>query len=326
VRRKLCQTEVVVSVKGESARLLCRSEVFSLLRWPELIEAAQRALVAIAREPGAVGGSLQLRLPAAALHLKAGALADPAVLAVKANLRPEAGSSAGLIVAFDPVQFTVRAVLDSADITAMRTAAIAAVAARRLGRPGPVSLAVIGAGPVARHAVSALAQVADVGEVRWWSRSPGRAREAAGGLDLPVTVCKAAGEAAAGADVVLTATPSREPLLTAADLSRTALVLAMGADTAGKRELGPGVLDDVHLVVDTADAFSVGESAYLPDGRAGRDAVALGDLLARERTLDGDRRIVFDSVGSAVVDAAVTDLVLALAAREDVGTGYVFGR
>ena len=65
------------------------------------------------------------------------------------------------------------------------------------------------------HAVSALAQVADVGEVRWWSRSPGRAREAAAGLDLPVTVCKAVGEAAAGADLVLTATPSREPLLTA---------------------------------------------------------------------------------------------------------------
>jgi ornithine cyclodeaminase/alanine dehydrogenase-like protein (mu-crystallin family) len=76
----------------------------------------------------------------------------------------------------------------------------------------------------------------------------------------------------------------------------------------------------------------VGESAYLPAGRTGqagrpgRDSVALGDLLAGEQTLDGDRRIVFDSVGSAVVDAAVTDLVLALAEREDVGTGYVFGR
>jgi ornithine cyclodeaminase/alanine dehydrogenase-like protein (mu-crystallin family) len=319
----------VVTVKGKSSRLLCRSEVYSLLRWPELIEAAERALVAIAREPGAAGGSLQLRVPGAALHLKAGALADPEVLAVKANLRPEAGSSAGLIIAFDPVRFTVRAVLDSSDITAMRTAAIAAVAARRLGRPGPTTLAVIGAGPVARHAVSALRQVTDVAEVRWWSRSPGRAREAVAGLDLPVTVAETPGEAAAGAGLVLTATPSREPLLTAADLSRTALVLAMGADTAGKRELGPGVLDDAYLVVDTADAFSVGESAYLSAGQAGRpgrDSVALGDLLAGEQTLGGDRRIVFDSVGSAVVDAAVTDLVLALAEREDVGTGYVFGR
>jgi ornithine cyclodeaminase/alanine dehydrogenase-like protein (mu-crystallin family) len=152
---------------------------------------------------------------------------------------------------------------------------------------------------------------------------PGAVREAAAGLDLPVTVAATPGEAAAGVGLVLTATPSREPLLTAAELSRTPLVLAMGADTAGKRELGPGVLDDAHLVIDTSDAFSVGESAYLP---AGRDSVTLGDLLAGERTLDSGRRIVFDSVGSAVVDVAVTDLVLALAEREDFGTGYVFGR
>jgi hypothetical protein len=60
----------------------------------------------------------------------------PPVLSVKANLRPEAGGAAGLVVAFDPVRYTVRAVLDSADITAMRTGAIAAVAAR-WSRSGP---------------------------------------------------------------------------------------------------------------------------------------------------------------------------------------------
>ena len=84
------------------------------------------------------------------------------------------------------------------------------------------------------------------------------------------------------------------------------------------------MLDDAHLVVDTADAFSVGKARTCRTGGPRRRRP--GDLLAWERTLDGDRRIVFDSVGSAVVDAAVTDLVLALAAREDVGTGYVFGR
>jgi ornithine cyclodeaminase/alanine dehydrogenase-like protein (mu-crystallin family) len=316
----------VLSVPGHSVRLLCRSEVFSLLRWPELIEAARRALVAIAREPATAGGSLQLRVPGASMHLKAGALPDPAVVAVKANMRPDAGSSAGLIVAFDPVHFTVRAVLDSADITAMRTAAIAAVAARCLTRPGRPSLALIGAGPVSRHALSALRQVLDLAEVRLWSRTPGRGQEAAAGLDVPVSVCETPAEAAAGASIVLTATPSRQPLLTAADLSGTALVLAMGADSAGKRELGPGVLDDALLVIDTADAFSVGECSYLPGGRAGHDSVPLGDLLAGKETLDGGRRIVFDSVGSAIVDAAVTDLVLTLAESEDVGTSYAFGR
>jgi ornithine cyclodeaminase/alanine dehydrogenase-like protein (mu-crystallin family) len=307
-------------------RLLCRSEVSSLLRWPELIETAQHALIAIARESAAAEGSLQLRMPGASMHLKAGVLLDPAVLAVKANMRPDDGSSAGLIIAFDPVQFTVRAVMDSADITAMRTAAIAAVAARRLARPGRQSLAVIGAGPVGRHALNALLQVLEVSEVRWWSRTAGRVEHAAAGLEMPVTACASPAEAAAGASIVLTATPSRQALLTAADLSTTALVLAMGADSSGKRELGTGVLDDAILVIDTADAFSVGECSYLPGGRADHESVELGDLLAGEQALARDRRVVFDSVGSAIVDAGVTDLVLALAEREDAGTQHVFGR
>jgi ornithine cyclodeaminase/alanine dehydrogenase-like protein (mu-crystallin family) len=108
---------------------------------------------------------------------------NPPVLSVKANLRPEAGGAAGLVVAFDPDRYTVRAVLDSADITAMRTGAIAAVAARQLAGPGPRRLALLGAGPVARQSLAALSQVVELEQVRVWSRSekflierPGRPR------------------------------------------------------------------------------------------------------------------------------------------------------
>ena len=145
-------------------RLLTRSQVRSLLRWPELIEATRQALIAVSAGQVAPTDASQLHVPGAALHLKSGALLQPPVLTVKANLRPEAGSSAGLIVALDPVKFAVRAVLDSADITAMRTGAIAAVAARQLARPGRHTLAVIGAGPVSRQALAALAHVLEIGE------------------------------------------------------------------------------------------------------------------------------------------------------------------
>jgi hypothetical protein len=106
-----------MSEAAQAARLLTRSEVFSLLSWPELIEATQQALVTMATDQTAAAGTLQLRVPGASMHLKAGALMDPAVVAVKANMRPDAGSSAGVIVAFDPLRFTVRAVMDSADLT-----------------------------------------------------------------------------------------------------------------------------------------------------------------------------------------------------------------
>lgn len=185
-----------------------------MLRWPELIEAAAQALVAVSTGQVAPSAVLQLHLPGAALHVKAGALLQPPVLAVKANVRPEAGSAAGVIVAFNPVTFTVRAILDSADITAMRTGAVAAVAARQLAGAGLHTVAVIGAGPVSRQSLAALSQVLDIGEIRVWSRDRTRAQELAASLAPPAGVYGTPDETAAGAGIVLTATPSRQPLLT----------------------------------------------------------------------------------------------------------------
>jgi len=300
-------------------RLLTRAQVRSLLRWPGLIEAAAQALIDTS-SGGSVAASSQLHVPGAALHLKSGALAQPPTLTVKANLRPEAGGSAGLIVAFDPVGYTVRAVLDSADITAARTGAIAAVAARQLARPGPHTLAVLGAGPVARQSLAAVSQVVELSEVRIWSRDRPRAVQFAATVPA-ATVASSPEHAVVSAGIVLTATPAQEPLLTGADLADHALVLAMGADTRGKRELGDGVLEGAELIADVpANAAEVGELAYLPSGPDLARCVALGDLLAGRRHLAGGKRVVFDSVGTAVADAAVVALVLATAEDEQVGT------
>lgn len=266
---RVMQSESAGRTSAQPSRLLSRSEVRSLLRWPELIEAAQQALITMATDQAATAGSLQLRVPGASMHLKSGVLMDPATLTVKANIRPDAGTSAGVIIAFDPVMCGVCAILDSADITAMRTAAIAAVAARHLApsrRPagaGGHCVAAIGAGPVGRHSLAALQQVLDIAEIRIWSRDLRHAEQAAADLDVPATACPSPAAAADGAGIVLTATPSRQALVQAADLSGEALVLAMGADSRGKRELGDGVLDDADLVTDVAsDAFAVGECSY----------------------------------------------------------------
>ena len=292
-----------------------------MLRWPELIEAVAQALIAASTRQVAPTAATQLHVPGAALHVKSGALLQPPVLAVKANVRPESGSAAGVIVAFDPVTFTVRAILDSADITAMRTAAVAAVAARQLAGPGLHTVAVIGAGPVSRQSLAALAHVLDIGEIRVWSRDRARAEQLAAVLALPSGVYGTPDEAAAGAGIVLTATPSRQPLLTGACLAGDAVVLAMGSDTRGKRELAADVLDGAELVADApAEAVKVGELAYLPDGADVSRCAELGQLLAGGRRLPGGKRIVFDSVGTAVTDAAAVGLVLATAEQENTGT------
>jgi ornithine cyclodeaminase/alanine dehydrogenase-like protein (mu-crystallin family) len=302
-------------------RLLTRSQIRAMLRWPELIEATAQALIAASTGQVAPTGASQLHVPGAALHLKSGALLQPPVLSVKANLRPQAGSSAGLIVAFDPVTFTIRAVLDSADITAMRTGATAAVAARQLASAGRHTVALVGAGPVSSQSLAALSEVLDIGEIRVWSRDRARAEQLAASATPPARVYGTPDEAAAGATIILTATPSRQPLLTGAELAAGALILAMGADTRGKRELAGDVLEDAELVADVpAEAVNVGELAYLPGGADRSRCAELGTLLAGQRRLPAGRRIVFDSVGTAVTDVAAVGLVLETAERENAGT------
>jgi len=306
----------------DALRVLNARQVRDLLPWPELIDVSRNALIALAT-PGGVppGSSTQVAVPGASLHLKAGALLEPPILSVKANLRPDQGSSSGAILAFDHRTQRLEAILASADLTAMRTGAIAAVAADCL-HPGrsPV-VALIGAGPVATMALRALQCVLTPASVRVWSRDS-RNADLLAARDRAVAVASVAG-AVRGADLVLTCTPARTPLLHPQDLADRAVVLALGADSPGKRELGPGVLDDAQVFVDVRiDALAVGECAHLAGESAG--VVLLGEQLSQPRALDG-RRVVFDSVGSPVVDAAAVSLVLESARALDVGTRLDLG-
>jgi ornithine cyclodeaminase/alanine dehydrogenase-like protein (mu-crystallin family) len=305
---------------GTGVQVWRRSDVRAALQWPQLLQVAEEALVAVSSPSALPAVSTQLLVPGASLHLKAGALLDPPVISVKANLRPDSGSASGAVLVFDYEGQQLRAIVASGDLTAMRTAAIAAIAARTLVTKTAPVVAILGAGPVARYTDEALAHLGIPGEVRIWSRSPERAAElvasasgAAGADGVSVTVvhraCATVAEAVAGADVVVTCTPSRTPILQLDELDPHAVVIAMGADGAGKRELGPGILEAATLYVDVArDALRVGECEFLSDDQAGR-VTELGTVFA-SGAAHADGLVVFDSVGSSAVDAAVVGLLV----------------
>ncbi len=302
--------------------MLRRSDVLSVMKWPALIQATRDALVAIASPDAAPSSSSQLIVPGSSLHLKTGALLTPPVISVKANLRPDRGTASGAILVFDHAQQQLRAIVASADLTAMRTGAIAAVAAKALVHGEAPIVAIIGAGPVARQVNDAVMQVLTPGEVRIWSRSIQRAHALVDDLgSMCHRILPSVAEAVHGADLIVTCTPAREPLVRDSDLLPTGVVLAMGADTAGKRELAPGVLDRAIVYADVpADALLVGESAYLDTGHSSR-VTAIGSLLAREYTVpDQSARLVFDSVGAAAVDAAAVAMVMSQAHLNDIGS------
>jgi len=142
---------------------------------------------------------------------------------------------------------------DGGFLTDLRTAAVSALAARELGRRDE-SLAILGTGVQARLQASLHAGVLPLREVRIWGRDRAKAdrcaRDVAASLPgASVTVAASPAEAAASARLIVTATASRAPLLSAADLRPGTHVSAVGADSPGKQELDPEILRRATLLL-----------------------------------------------------------------------------
>ncbi len=311
-----------------ATRLFSRSDIQKVAHWPLIIGAVRQALIARAGGMAAAPVSGQVTLPNALLHLKAGALVSPGVLSVKANLRRIGEKAVGLVLLYDTDQGHVSAILDSADITSMRTAALAALAAQTFMPPGNLRVAVIGAGPVAVRTIAALRESFEISSLSIWSREPKRAQALAALQPLGSIVCRTPGEAAAGASLIVTATPSSVPLLAARDVQPGAVILALGADSPGKRELDSSLLEQAQIVTDqTEDALRVGECAYLPQQFYHNIVGEIGDILAGKKNpqRDFDRCIVFDSVGSAIIDASTAQAISVAAKAQGLGRLFDFG-
>ncbi|MEA2598817.1 MAG: hypothetical protein QOF01_5286 [Thermomicrobiales bacterium] len=200
--------------------------------------------------------------------------------------------------------------MDGRLITEMRTAAVSAVATRHLARSDAGVLAILGSGVQARSHLAALRLVRDFREVRVWS--PRRAQAFA--EEFGVRAAASAEEAVRGADVVVTATTSRTPVLRGEWLSPGAHVNAVGAARPDWRELDDEVLRRARVFVDSREA-AIKESGDVIAG--GKIDGELGEVVARTtgRT-SHDEVTLFKSLGLAVEDVATAALVYDKAGRQ----------
>ncbi|MDA8103397.1 MAG: hypothetical protein M0Z34_10585 [Nitrospiraceae bacterium] len=301
--------------------LVTRSQVRAILDWEDVIQATKRGLVAEVAKSAIV--TAEVRYARGGLHLKSAALDEDQVLTVKANLRPDGGNVSGLLLVYDLEKGTLAAAVDSGLFTAMRTAAIATLAAQTLCRRSGIRLAVLGYGKVGQTTLERVCSSMDVADARIWTRRDLSEDEvpAKTTSGVPVRTVNDVAGAVADADLVITCTPSREPIVGPADLKESAVIVAMGADSYGKRELGEGILNRAFLVGDVpSECVRVGEFAYL--GPANSSAILpLGKVLAGEAPLQYEGAcVVFDSVGSSLVDAAVASALLRAVESSGAGT------
>jgi alanine dehydrogenase len=217
----------------------------------------------------------------------------------------------GLVLVSDASNGVLRAVLDAAAVTALRTGAAAVLAAETVGRESAESAAVIGAGVNGRAAARTF--LARGRRVALWDVDESRARDVAGELGADVAASR---EEALAADVVVTVTPGREVLLGEGSLRPGQHASLMGADGPGKQEIDVRELARVHVFCDDWEQASHnGDLVHAVDaGVLSRDditelgAVLTGDAAGRR---SDDEATVFDSTG-----LAIQDLAIALAALE----------
>jgi len=203
---------------------------------------------------------------------------------------------------------------DGGFLTDLRTAAVSALAARELGRRDE-SLAILGTGVQARLQASLHAGVLPLREVRIWGRDRAKAdrcaRDVAASLPgASVTVAASPAEAAASARLIVTATASRAPLLSAADLRPGTHVSAVGADSPGKQELDPEILRRATLLlVDSkAQCERLGELQHAKSETA--RAIELGWFCERPAPYDRSGITVADFTGLGAEDLYIAEACL----------------
>ena len=300
------------------------------------IDQIEAAFLSLATEPVAMPPILRLDLPehAGEVDVKTAWLPSFDSFAIKVSPgffnNPSLGlpSLNGLMLVLSARTGMTEAVfLDNGYLTAVRTAAAGAVAARWLARKDARRVALIGAGEQARLQLQALRMVRDIDHVTVWARDPARARSFAEAVKgVPCEVSANVHNALAQADIAITTTPSRTPLIRTEDLHPGLHITAMGSDAEHKNELAPSVLAVAKYICDRLQQTRVlGELHHALDaGVLKQDASfpELGQVIAGTQAgrTEAAEITVCDLTGTGAQDTAIAVLALQRARALNAGT------
>jgi ornithine cyclodeaminase len=265
-----------------------------------------------------------------------GYLADPECFGVKLvsliphNKPPQYSSHLGLVLLFEADHGCPVALLDAAEITAIRTAAASGLATRLLALPQAGDLALLGAGEQARSHLQAMLAVRTLRRVRIWARDPGKAAEFAktegARHGISIEPCPGVRAAVAGADIICTVTKAREPILLGEWLAPGAHLNVVGSSIAGTAEIDTPAVVKSRFFVDYRESTVNEGGEYLRALKAGAIApdhilgeigeVANGTQAGRQTPSD---ITLYKSLGIAPQDLASAHHVLEKARAAGVG-------
>jgi ornithine cyclodeaminase/alanine dehydrogenase-like protein (mu-crystallin family) len=239
----------------------------------------------------------------------------------------------GGVLLFDAAAGEPLALVNASAVTEIRTAAVSAVATDLLARPGAAELAIIGTGVQGQAHAHAIAATRPLTGIRVAGRELGRARrvaaELAGRLGLPVAAHDQAREAVAGADIVVTATNSPQPVLRRDWLAAGTHVNAVGACVPRDREIDTATMAEAALFADSRESVQNEAGDYLlaeKEGTVNPVRAEIGELLigVAPGRAGEDEITLFESLGLAAEDLAAASYLYQKATRLGVGTAADF--
>lgn len=281
--------------------------------------------------PAGQDGTLLL-MPATSTGVAGGAALGTKLVTLFAGNRARGHPTIyGSYVLMDGATGRPLALLEATLLTALRTGATSALAARYLARPNARSVTCFGAGVQAGFQLFCLAAVRRLDRITVVGRDPARVHQFAervrARLDVPVTVAADARTAVRDADIIACATTSSTPVVHGADLAPGTHLDLVGAFRPSDREADTEALRRARVVVDTYEgALAEAGDVLIPlkEGAFPRDHVAaeLAELVtgARPGRTSESEITVFKSVGWALEDLAAARLAYNRARMEGVGT------
>ncbi|XP_069012044.1 ketimine reductase mu-crystallin [Embiotoca jacksoni] len=303
---------------GSPPVIIWGREVENLLHYRDLIPRLEEALGKFSRRDSAeviqpVRTTVPLQRHSGFLGLMPTYMENDGVLSTKfvCFYKREAGSTLpavqATVVLLDPEYGNVKAVMDGEVITGMRTAAVSAISAKLLMRPGAEVLAILGTGKQALSHYNVFTEMFSFKEVRVWSRTKEGAERFVHSVSGAATVCGSVEEAVRGADVIVTVTRCTEPVLYGQWVKPGAHVAAVGACRPDWRELDDVLMKEAVVYADSREgAISESGDVIL----SGAEVFAeLGDVINGTKPAHREKTTVFKSLGMGVEDAVSAKLV-----------------
>jgi len=322
--------------------ILDNAQVRELLPMPECIELMADALAAlargevfqplrtIARPPDAPG---LLGLMPAYRSGEHGAFGLKAICVFPGNPAQGKDAHQGAVMLFSRETGELLALMNASEITAIRTAAVSAVATRLLAREDAEQLAIIGAGVQARTHLTALACVRPIKHARVACRNIEHAQQLAAEMKLsfPIEPVRTNEEAVRGADLLVTATSSLEPVINRDWISPGAHINAIGTHSPNSREVDSGTMGVARIFTDRRESalnesgdylLAAKEGVVTPESILGE----IGELLigAKSGRTSESEITLFKSLGLAIEDVACADYIYKKATAGNFGSYVSF--